>query len=99
VIVTATSPLAHLLELGVKPHDIEPERKGGLATDEGVMIHPKAGSDGKIKHPGHRPQPFMRPAFDHTRHEVVRRVGASLGRGIEREAAKEGARFKGLRQK
>ena len=37
---------------------------------------------GKKKHPGHKPQPFMRPAFDQKKNDAAAEVGHELRRLI-----------------
>lgn len=36
----------------------------------------------------HRPQPFLRPAFDENAQEALKRIGEALGRAVERAAAR-----------
>lgn len=43
--------------------------------------------DGKL-HPGAAAAPFLRPAFEETKDEVVRLFGATIGPAIEKRAAK-----------
>jgi HK97 gp10 family phage protein len=45
---------------------------------------PKAG----IHHPGARPKPFLRPAYESRKDEAVQRFGQRFGPAVERQAAK-----------
>jgi len=55
--VGPTSPLAHLIENGTKPHLMHAKEGSVLAAYNRVI--------GKeIKHPGTKPRPFFRPAWD-----------------------------------
>lgn len=55
------APYAGYVEFGTKPHTIRPKRPGGvLAFDVGGRtVFTK-----QVNHPGTRPQPYVRPAFE-----------------------------------
>lgn len=48
---------AHMIEFGTKAHEIKSTNGKPLFVSNGRPIY-------KVKHPGARAQPFMRPAFD-----------------------------------
>ena len=68
---------AHLVELGTAPHVI-PTPKGSPFSPPG----------GHIDHPGARPYPFLRPAFNEGKDLCIDRVAKNLSRVIERESSK-----------
>jgi len=74
---------AHLVELGTDAHYI-PTPRGSPFTGPG----PNSG----INHPGSRPYPFLRPAFNEGRSQALRNVAKNLQRVIKREAARGGLR-------
>jgi HK97 gp10 family phage protein len=47
-----------------------------------------------VVHPGIRPMPFMEPAYNSTKEEVVKRFGQRIGPEMEKRAAKVRARVK-----
>ena len=49
---------AHLVEFGAGPHDI--------------VVRTKTGQLFIMRHPGHKPEPFARPAYEASRQEAVR---------------------------
>lgn len=79
--VTGANPVkyAHLVEDGTGPHKI--------AAKKGVTIGPLV-IRGTVEHPGARPQPFMRPAYDTGKRQVLPIYRKRVLAGIEREAAK-----------
>ena len=76
---------AHLVELGTAPHYIP--------TPKGSPFSPPGGG---VDHPGARPHPFLRPAYDAGKPLALERVKKNLLRRIKKEAAKSGYR-RGLR--
>lgn len=88
--------IAHLLEYGVGPHVIKPRwvnaGKRLSFTIGGDWVRPSA-----VNHPGLRPQPFMRPAFEETKEECLTLIASELR--VEISKAAERARRKALRQK
>ena len=71
---------AHLVEFGTKPHS--------LARAD-TKIGRRIANDMKIRmHPGTKARPFMRPAFDSTKGEVLRIFGEEVAKGLEQEMAK-----------
>ncbi|QOY96332.1 HK97 gp10 family phage protein [Massilia sp. UMI-21] len=64
------APHAHLVEFGTKPHKIKPKKQQALAFGGHVAR--------EVDHPGARPQPFMRPAFDGRSTAAIAAVGAKI---------------------
>jgi HK97 gp10 family phage protein len=73
VSVVARAPHAHLVEFGTAPHRV------GKGSDSRKLFGKKRGR----LHPGAKPQPFMRPAFDNKAAEAVAKVGEVLRRKIQ----------------
>lgn len=67
---------AHFPEFGTRPH-----RVGKISMEPGAE---RSGGE----HPGSRPQPFMRPAFDTKADEALRTVRLVIARELERELVK-----------
>lgn len=63
--VTSASPRSHLVEFGTKAHMIKARLRKALKFLGGFARH--------VNHPGARPKPFMRPAFDAKQREAVER--------------------------
>lgn len=80
-------PLAHLIEFGTAAHMIKAVRKKALASTAAGGLYGQVFGR-VVRHPGARAKPFLRPAFDTKAGEAVARLGESLGKGIEREAAR-----------
>ena len=59
--------VAHILEYGAAPHRIAAKAAGGLLSFAGTFAS-------EVNHPGIAAQPFLRPAFDATKNEVVQRI-------------------------
>lgn len=75
--------IAHLVEFGTKGHVIKPEKKRALRfTSAGFADIARA----SVQHPGATAKPFMRPAFDAHKEQVLQIVGTELGKGLERQA-------------
>lgn len=70
---------AHLVENGTAPHRI-------LALDGEVLRIGPVFIGRTVEHPGARPQPFMRPAFDEHTDDALGAVRIRLGRNVERIA-------------
>lgn len=71
------APHAHLVEFGTKPHKIKPKRQQALSFG-GVVAR-------EVDHPGARPRPFMRPAFDSHSSEAIAAVGAKVRERLTNE--------------
>lgn len=54
-------PYASYVEFGTRPHDIRPKSEGGVLRFQmgGQTVFAKV-----VHHPGTKPQPFVRPAFE-----------------------------------
>lgn len=61
--------VAHLVEFGTAPHKILPKRKGALEWP--VNYGSPAGYATEVDHPGARPAPFMRRAYEITKVSVA----------------------------
>lgn len=69
---------AHMVEFGTKPHEIKPRKFKSLFL---------AGIFRKIvKHPGAKPKPFLRPAFDNKSGEAVDAIAAYIRARLARLA-------------
>jgi len=64
------APHAHLVEYGTKPHTITAPQGGGLTVGGNVVS--------SVDHPGARPHPFMRPAFDTKPPAAIAAVGSKI---------------------
>lgn len=64
------APHAVLVEFGAKPHKIKLRRAGGLTVGGHVVA--------EVDHPGSRPKPFLRPAFDGQSGAAISAVGAKI---------------------
>lgn len=72
------APHAHLVEFGTRPHKIAPKgQKGALKIGTNVV--------GAVEHPGSKPKPFMRPAFDGKSGEAVQATAAQIRARLTKE--------------
>ncbi len=71
---------AHLVEGGTKPHALGKGSSRRKSKQHGNM------------HPGTKPRPFLRPAWDATESEVQDVITAEMQRGIEKAMAKHMSR-------
>lgn len=71
----------HLVEFGTAPHLI-PKRGSKVVKVNGKLVR------GPVQHPGTPPRPFMRPAWQATKGQLVHKMGRVMWRRIEREARK-----------
>lgn len=69
---------AHMVEFGTKAHEIRPKGGGSLLL-AGLMRS-------IVQHPGARPKPFLRPAFDATAQGALDEIARVTKKGIERIA-------------
>ena len=74
---------AHFIEYGVQPHKIKFDDKKALKLSASGSVLRAV-----INHPGIPAQPFMRPAFDSKRAQVVKVIGDKLWDNINKEAKK-----------
>ena len=72
--------VVHLVEKGTKAHSIPRPARGLLGR---IALRRETSP-----HPGARPQPFLKPAFQQNRGAVMAAMKSQLGKEIEREAAK-----------
>jgi len=72
--VKATTPQAHLVEFGVKPHSLDKGAKRKVMVING---HPVSG---KIMHPGTKARPFMKPAFEAEVGAITRAIVKAVGK-------------------
>ena len=82
---------AHLLEYGTDPHRIPKRGPGG---DDRPVHRPGDGQDKRAQHPGAKATPFMRPAFEATKHRVVDTLGINVIKGLERQVRSMRRRIK-----
>lgn len=82
--VNSATQYAHFVEYGTAAHPIG----SGDLTNETLL-----GRKGAVRkaqganHPGARPQPFLRPAYDETKDRVIKIMGDILADGVERGAS------------
>lgn len=100
-------PQAMVQEFGAKPHRIIPKaarrgRAGRRARKAGggKLLGFDAGGEsvvvGEVMHPGHPPRPYMRPAWERHKDELLPRIAQLLGEEIQKtvqRAAKRAARL------
>ena len=69
---------AHILErTGAQPHTIKPHNKKALSI-------PGIGMRSRVKmHPGTKAKPFLKPALDSTKNEMILRFVHEVGKDIE----------------
>jgi HK97 gp10 family phage protein len=79
-------PEAVIQEFGSAPHVIRPRRKGGKTALQVKMPDGSYRKPKDIRHPGHKPHPFMRPAYDLHADGVVKRMGEVIGDQITKAA-------------
>jgi HK97 gp10 family phage protein len=65
------APHAHLVEFGTKPHEIKPKNTSGALAINGTFVR-------VVHHPGARPHPIMRPAFDSQSGVAIEAVAAKI---------------------
>jgi len=69
--------LARFQEFGTKPHVIRARKGKALLVPGGGFVY-------QVSHPGQPARPFIRPAFDSRKDQVVDVLGKTLGDFIER---------------
>lgn len=74
----------------VGPSAANPHYRLGHLVEFGTTPH----RIGKKLHPGARAFPFLRPAFEETKDEVIKRFGAEIGPAVEARARKLAAKAK-----
>ncbi len=72
VIVSSSSPLTHLLELGTRPHTIP----GPVRLPNGAVVT-------NVQHPGAAARPFVRPALDESKEAATKAIGDALRQQLE----------------
>jgi HK97 gp10 family phage protein len=71
----------NFFETGTRPHVIKTKDAKGLGSGDNFFGK-------KVRHPGQRMQPWLRPAFDESKQKVIDKIGARLWAGIKRETSK-----------
>lgn len=71
------APHAHLLEFGTRPHKINPKGAGGLKIGAQFV--------GAVNHPGAKPHPFARNAFDEKPRQAIAAVAAQIRKRLTKE--------------
>ena len=83
---TSAAQLA-LLERGVRPHTVPsrggPDKVLGYYRDDGSFVF---FGKGQVEHKGFGPKPWLRPAFDSKKDEVLKLFGSEIWVRIQREA-------------
>lgn len=72
------APHAHLVEFGTKPHVIEPKKKTGALLIHGAFAR-------LVHHPGAKPHPFARPAFDTKGRDAITAVASKVRERLTKE--------------
>ena len=102
--ISADSRIAHLVEFGTSAHPIAPRPmyqrvgdaiKRGYRTAEGQRPAMMIGGRfvaGTVAHPGARPRPFMRPAFDQHADSVIAMVAHEVGKALDKVASGVGGK-------
>lgn len=73
--VKAAAPHAHLLEFGVKPHQVAPKKRKAMRINaNGVVRY----TNKPIGLPGFGAKPFMLPAFNEHKESFIREVKAAI---------------------
>ncbi len=82
--VNSATQYSHFVEYGTAAHPIG----SGDLTNETLLGRKGAVRKAKgANHPGARPQPFLRPAYDETKDRVIKIMGDILADGVERGSA------------
>lgn len=77
VVVGSRSPLGHLYEFGVGPHETRPKRKRALRLADDWFAS-------RVQHPGMAAHPWLRPAFDSQQRNAQERIRQKLARALEK---------------
>jgi HK97 gp10 family phage protein len=81
-------PEAMVQEFGARAHDIGPRKQKLLELRIGGQFI----SAHSVHHPGNRPQPYMRPAFEQHKESAIQIVAHELGGLITKAAEREARR-------
>lgn len=73
----AKAPHAHLVEFGTRPHKIAAAVADALAIGGNVVVG--------VEHPGAKPSPFFRAAFDSKSAAAIEAVGAQIRKRLTAE--------------
>ena len=79
--------ISHLVEFGTRPHWIAPKNRAGVLKIKRGR-GPTRLVKGAVWHPGARPKPFMRPAYDTHGRGVLRTMQTEMRVGVAKQAAK-----------
>jgi HK97 gp10 family phage protein len=77
VFVGSTDRKAHLIEFGTAPHEL-------IATDAKVLASAEAVYGVAGSHPGTRPRPALRPAWDALQGAVLSTIGQEMWKAIDK---------------
>ena len=75
------APHAHLVEMGTKPHRIDAKKGSFLFLFNSVFMR-------DVHHPGTRPRPFFRPAWERNASKVMDGLRDSVWKALREAAAK-----------
>lgn len=88
---SAKHPQARWVEEGTGPHKILPKKSNKSQrlsfTVGGRRVRPQA-----VDHPGAKPNPFMRPAFEENKGEALEIIRSELGTQIAKAVARQARR-------
>ena len=79
--------IAHLVELGTKPHEIAPRQQSGVLAVKSPG-GPTSYVSGAVQHPGAEAKPFIRPAWDAQRGQIMPTLEREMAAKIMQKAAK-----------
>lgn len=68
---------ARLVEFGTRPHKITPKKAGALTIGGALAV--------SVDHPGAKPHPFVRPAFDSRAGRAIAAVAAKIRARLTKE--------------
>lgn len=84
--------MAHLVEFGTKPHKIRARSGAGMLAIWGGNPAAVVARTASVNHPGSRPQPYMRPAFEGTAQAVLGNIGEAMRRRLAEASARAARR-------
>lgn len=66
---------AHLIEFGVKAHDLRAKRRAVMRVDANGILRYVSGS---VRHPGFGERPFLRPSFQEYKETFIRDIKEAI---------------------